>query len=544
MQLTQTYAQPSSVAATTDGMQFRFSAERSRPPVQLDALVGNSLGYARLMLALRQVVVSNLSNTIRDHSAYQAWVQERYLEELPAPLRNRKANRERLVEQRALLKAERQNIAALLQPLQSDIRKARSRYRQWVWQHDREKAFLFDPVISVHPDAVIFECFSGDESSYGRVTVPAGLLQTFGETRYGTTNIDFSLNLANEIHRVRSYRPAWLKVAFEGVELSTAAGAVLEKKIDLPPSWVRGFLQAQSAAVMDGVSLALHARTVSRLVAQLERRRERESPRSVRFQLRPGEPPVLVVDPWNLTFRDTVPYEGSFEGEIRIWGRRRLLVLKDLLPYTDRVHVKLLGTGMPSYWSVTLDGHRFDLGLSGWTTNDWARKGNFDLIAAAGRAGATDLRQAEAFLVGHLAGTPAQLASTLGILPAAATAALQELCRQGRAMHDHLTGTYRWRQLLQQELDLSDGEADERQRYALSLVQEQRVATQSSATRDDGLREYQFEVRGKSVYKTVIRLDGDGRVRFAECTCRFHRRNKLRQGPCPHLMASVLQCAG
>jgi hypothetical protein len=290
---------------------------------------------------------------------------------------------------------------------------------------------------------------------------------------------------------------------------------------------------------MDGVSLALHAQTVSELVAQLERRRERESPRSVRFQLRPGQPPVLVVDPWNLIIRDTVPYTGSFEGEIRVWGRRRLLVLKDLLPYTDRVHVKLLGTGMPSYWSVTLDGHRFDLGLSGWTTNDWARKGNFDLIAAAGRTGAADHRQAEAFLVQHLAGMPAQLASTLGI-PPAATAALQELCRKGRAMYDHLTGTYRWRQLLQQELD--DGEADERQRYALSLVQDQRVIPQSSATRDDGLREYQFEVRGKSTYKTVIRLDANGRVRFAQCSCSFHRRNKLRQGPCPHLMASVLQC--
>jgi hypothetical protein len=139
MQLTQTYAQPSSVAATADGMQFRFSAERSRPPVQLDALVGNSLGYARLMLALRQVVVSNLGNTVRDHSAYQAWVQERYLEELPAHLRNMKADRERLVAQRALLKAERQNIAALLKPLQADVWKARSRYQQWVWQHDPKK---------------------------------------------------------------------------------------------------------------------------------------------------------------------------------------------------------------------------------------------------------------------------------------------------------------------------------------------------------------------------------------------------------------------
>ena len=40
--------------------------------------------------------------------------------------------------------------------------------------------------------------------------------------------------------------------------------------------------------------------------------------------------------------------------------------------------MRLLGTGMPSYWSVSLDGHRFDLGLSGWTQNDWSRSARFE----------------------------------------------------------------------------------------------------------------------------------------------------------------------
>ena len=31
-----------------------------------------------------------------------------------------------------------------------------------------------------------------------------------------------------------------------------------------------------------------------------------------------------------------------------------------------------LGSGMPSYWSVEQQGHKFDLGLSGWTENDWS----------------------------------------------------------------------------------------------------------------------------------------------------------------------------
>jgi hypothetical protein len=215
-------------------------------------------------------------------------------------------------------------------------------------------------------------------------------------------------------------------------------------------------------------------------------------------------------------------------------------VLKDLLPYTDRVHVKLLGTGMPSYWSVTLDGHRFDLGISGWTTNDWARKGNFDLIASAGRSTVVNPEQVAQLLVRDLSCTPGRVAEELKIERSEATFALQELCRKGQAMYDHLTHTYRLRQLLGQDINLQDGEADERQQYAFSLVKNKQVSVQNTSLLDDGLQEYQSEVQGKNVYKTVVRMDADGRIRYAECSCSFHRRNKLRQGPCPHIMASVL----
>ncbi|QHT69448.1 hypothetical protein GXP67_23795 [Rhodocytophaga rosea] len=543
MQLTQSYTQPSSVATTSDGMQFNFSAEQSRPPVQLDALIGNSLSYARIMLAMRQVVLSNLGNKVKDHSAYQAWVQERYLEELPAHLKNMEVGRLKLNEQKNKLKEERKTIESFVKPIRTQIWAARSKYYEWVRKYDREKLFIFDPVISVHPDAVIFECFSQDESSYGRVTVPSNLLQTFGETRFGTTNIDFSAALAAEIYRVRSYRPAWLKVAFEKVELSTDVGAAVEKKIDLPESWVRGFLQVQSASTIEGVSLSLHSQTLAQVIAQLEQRKEKGGPRSIRFLLKKGQAATLVIDPWNIEIKDTLAYQGDFEGEIRIWGRRRLLTLKDLLPYTDQVQVKLLGTGMPSYWTIALDGHRFDLGLSGWTANDWAKKGNFDLIASAGKTLQVDIKQVEKLLIDKLALSPQQVSEVLQINRAAATFALQELCRNGQAMYDHLHNTYRWRQLLNQEMVISNSEEDERQKYAASLVKEGHVTIIDKSSLENGLKEYHLEVQGKNLYKTTLRLDLDGRIRFAECACSFHRRNKLRQGPCAHIMASLIQIA-
>lgn len=540
MQVTQSYAKPSTSAVDSQGMKFDFSAELSRKPVSIQAMIKNSLGYARLMLALRQVVKGDWRTPQKDHTAYQEWVMERYIEELPDHMKGVEVEKLKLLEKREKLKIQQKELKREINPVQNQVRSARYAYYQWLYKHDRDKWMVLDPVISVHPDAVIFEAFSLDESSYGRVSVPSNLLETTGNVDYGTTNIDFSQALADEIYRVRSYRPAWLKVAYEKVELSTAAGGNVEKKIDLPESWVRGFLQVQSASTLDGIDLELNSQTLSDVLTVLERKKEKVSPRSLRFYLKKGEVPVISIDPWGIEVKDTQVYQGNFEGEIRLWGRRRLFVLKELLPYTERVHVKLLGTGMPSYWTVEMDGHRFDLGLSGWTDNDWAKKGNFDLLASTGNKRNVDIKKVEQVLIKNLSTTPQEVASVLGIERASATYALQELAKSGQAMYDHLTGEYRWRQLLQQDIKLTESEEDERLKYAVSLVQSKNVEILSSERLDGGLTAYSVGVQGKNFYKPQIHLDLDGRIKFADCGCSFHRRNKLRQGPCAHIMAAVI----
>lgn len=548
MQVTQSYARPSTASTDSQGMKFDFSAELSRKPVSIHAMIKESLGYARLMLALRQVVKSDWRPKQKDHTAYQEWVMERYIEELPAHLKNIEAKKALLLEQREKLKLRQKALRKELKPIETAVNKSRYEYYQWLYKHDRDKWMALDPVISVHPDAVIFEGFSIDESSYGRVSVPSNLLETFGDIQFGTTNIDFSQALADEIYRVRSYRPAWLKVAFEKVELATNMGSNVEKKIDLPETWVRGFLQVQSASTLDGTDLTLHSQTLSRVLYEIERKYEQESPRSIRFLLTPNEPIKIVIDPWGIEVVDTHIYTGEQAQEIRLWGRRRLFVLKDLLPYSEKVNVKLLGTGMPSYWTVQMpeNGHRFDLGLSGWTANDWSGKANFDLLASTGSAKNVDISKVEKVLIQKLATTPAEIAQIMNIDRANATFALQELAKNGQAMYDHLTGTYRWRQLLQQDIKLTETEEDERLKVATNLVRNKNVEILSENELDNGLYEYKLGVQSKNskgdnfFYQPTIQLDKDGRIKLAECGCSHHRRNKLRQGPCAHIMASVL----
>ena len=549
MELTQRYARPSSASLAADGLHMDVSAELSRAGVRLEALVKDSLAYARLMLALHEVVRGDFRSTPKDHSAYQEWVQQRYLEELDAERGARLRRVPALSERRGALKQqvaemERQQRSLEARLNGGDFYKAKRRYFSYLWDNDREAWYVLDPVVSVHPDCVVFEVFSIDESSYGRVTVPMDKLETFGQTVFGTTNIDFSQRLADEFVRVRNYRPAWLEVGAEGVVIATGAGERVEKKIDLPPSWVRGFLQVQSASATPGIDVTLSAGTLAEVLSLLRRNREKDSPRSLRFRLAPGEKPMLVVDPWGTEIAEGQrAFDGTFRGEIRIWGRRRLFTLESLLPYADEAHVRLLGTGLPSYWTVTSKGHRFDLGLSGWTKNDWAQSARFDLLASTAAVTEADVSRAADALQERLRLSPEELAAQAGLGREVATAALQRLCKEGRAMFDPAIGAYRWRQLLPLPLTDFEGEEDQRLRLARRLVEENKVRWKEAAddeeeNRTENTTRYAATVRGEKAFDVVLELDTDGRVRYAQCSCSFFRREKLRKGPCAHILAA------
>ena len=361
-----------------------------------------------------------------------------------------------------------------------------------------------------------------------------------------------SAALARELDRVRTYRPARLRVGRDGVAVGTRHGHVIEKKIDLPDSWVKGFLQVQSAATMPALPVTLSADIVADILALLRRRREQHGPRSIRFMLVPGHTPSVVLEPWG--YRLTEPehvYLGQRAEEVRIWGRRRLLVLESLLPHAETVGVRLLGSGMPSYWSVASDGVRFDLGLSGWTRNDWAGAARFDALAASAVVVPRDLAVVTAALQRLLVGTPADIAERTGRPREVATAALQHLCRLGAAMFDHVNGMYRWRELLPDRQGMDTLLDDPQVREARHIVGSGGVTVEEVDPEDDSpslgwtsdepVRRIDAEVRGQRDFRVRLALDEDGRVRYADCGCSWYRRERLRKGPCAHIRAALAE---
>src|SRR5262249_37474254 len=105
-----------------------------------------------------------------------------------------------------------------------------------------------DPIVTVAPDVVFFECFSKDESSYGCLTVGRGGFPEARSVALRTTNVDYSQALYEEFQRLRIYRQTRFAIDPAGFEVATEGSpAYREEKIDLPPSWLRGFMQLQAA---------------------------------------------------------------------------------------------------------------------------------------------------------------------------------------------------------------------------------------------------------------------------------------------------------
>ena len=66
--------------------------------------------------------------------------------------------------------------------------------------------WLLDPVITVHPDQLMLEAFSTDESVYARLAIKQEAFESRIEPVYGTTNIDFTFDLRRTLQDLRSSR--------------------------------------------------------------------------------------------------------------------------------------------------------------------------------------------------------------------------------------------------------------------------------------------------------------------------------------------------
>ena len=543
MQFRYKYYGSTTVDDTAASQSFSFAPDTLRPPTAFDGLLRRDshahLAFREALSALHAVVVSDQRYRGRDTSAYKAWLagneQGLLAQFMSRAVELKQASRD--------LDGELRNLRARKTKVLEPFYRAQQAYFKWLYWNNRDVWYVLDPVITVHPERLLFEAFSQDESTYCAVSVRHDVFDRAGEMVCGTTNIDYSASLYDEFQKIRDYKATRLQVDPAGFTVATGDDPEFrEEKIDLPDSWVRGFLQVSAAMTLPATVVELHPMDLHNLCAALRQRRERVGPRSLRFELSPQGPARMVLEPWNLALtarRSAILGAPLTEPRsIRVWGRRRLLTLERLIALATRVRVHLLGSGMPSFWVIDLDDITVTLGLSGWTANDWSAAGRFDLLQPRHDVSdATKLAVAGALQAQWMASS-SDLAARTALGKSDVDAALGLWVQAGRAVFDLPTGRYAWRELTRDPLPMETLRfASPEEESALALIHEKRVKLRGITPQGQRLViDGEVKLQDRSFTPRLI-LNVDQQLVDGQCGCNFHRQNRLRRGPCAHMLA-------
>ncbi|MGL4185277.1 MAG: hypothetical protein ACRCR4_05795, partial [Thiotrichaceae bacterium] len=377
-----------------------------------------------------------------------------------------------------------------------------------------------------------------------------------GHVQYGTTNIDFSPDLAQGIEQIRSFRETQLTIGQQAVGLTSQTAEalpnseVIEKRINVPQSWLRGFLQVQSSAQLAADVFYLkpldlyNALRYLRLHADVKGKR-----RVLRIELEPKQAPRLVLEPHDVVINGSAEaYQGKVAKVVRLWGRRRLQLIKRFLPYTQSIEVRLLGNGMPSFWILRGEGMTLTVAITGFTASNWSQALNFDLLLPRRADSLATLKTVTSHLQSVWVAPLNEIANHTGLEVTACRAALQQACQQGLVTYDAAHQVYRYRPLTEQPLDMSQfqfRQPAEKLAYdllsrpnaisalTLNLIPQEGVEISATITVKEDKREYLSQ----------LKLNEEGQVSKASCGCHQIMQHGLSQGACSHLIALRLAYA-
>lgn len=523
------YKGSTSINSSSGSTSMSFAPDTLRHPTFFVGKLNRKINFREAISALHDVVVSDLRFKPKDRTEYLAWVAEQekiWLSEYVAQSQIEEVRR-RITDLKEELDSIYKEKGRVLAPFYN----ARTKYYKYLYDNDRDAWFVLDPVITVHPDELFFECFSQDESTYGKLSCNYNVFKEINEFECGTTNIDYSATLYGEFQKIRDYKDTDFKIDPSGFEVQTSnENDYKELKIDLPDSWVRGFLQVSAAMTLPATIFNLHPMDIYTICQYLRRFKEKEGPRALRFILEPGQPIKVLFEPWyeTVTFHRSV-YTGNVAKTIRIWGRRRLLILERLLPITKSFKVMLLGSGLPSFFLADLGDMTFTLGLSGWTANDWSRGGNFDLMAPRGNVDFATQQTIFDTLKETWYESSDNLAKRLDLDSSVIVSSLTSFAQAGKVIYDLRLNVYRVRELSGEPLDMKTLRfGSEKERIANELIDEDNVKIKTEI-KTDYLSINGSVKEGNKRYTVSALIDKDQRLVDGTCECDFYKGNKLKK---------------
>ena len=549
------YASPSRCTQVGNQTTLGLSPDLSRDEkVSFCGKLKHPLLFRDAMLMLREIVVSDTRKKSKERTEYFTWLDEEIERRI-------KAHKEYMPKVRESLKKEmdsydmellhkNKKINELLN-IQKSLQKQLDQYDAWkdyykierdFWKFikDRDYSlwFVLDPVITVHKDQVSFEAFSLDESIYGCLSISIDEFDLLQTPKLGTTNIDFSAKLEKEMQRFRSYTDVTLSVNPEGFTIDNdIVPEYIEKKIDLPETWIKGFNQVSSAAALSGIELKLSPSDMYDICAFLRKHKEKKSPRYMKWILEPKQKVQIIFEPFGTVLTLNTIYQGNQRREEKIWGRRRWLVVEKLIPLSEAFYIRMLGFGMPQFIRADMGTMQMTVGFSSWSSNDWVKGTAFNIMAGfTGQGCYSDIYK---LLKDKRCLSMEEISSYLPKQKdKQVKAGIGMLFRKGEGYFDIVNNKVRFRHLCNAPIP--------KELYQVSSI-EIDVQKISKLTFDNMRVRYShkqefiftttYKENGKVCYTELV-IDEDGQITKIDCSCqKFRRGERNLSDPCAHILA-------
>lgn len=363
---------------------------------------------------------------------------------------------------------------------------------------------VLDPVMTAGGDRLRCESFSACNGVHARLDLLAAGLDG-GEIGFGTTNVDINAPLRSALANVHRNEMLHLSVGRDDFVVSTLEASHVERKVELPDRWVRGFAEIPGLAAEMAHFATIKGPGIGQFLSTLP-------------AAQPGRTVFLL-----LTGRGLREVTTSKPTTMTLAGTGRLVAAKRVARFAIQLDIFKHGNGA-SGWVFRLPGADFTLLLSPAPWRGFSGEGGIlEALAAPGADGAA------AAILEFLGWQPVistqMLHARTGLAIPRITQGLAHLGASGKVGFDLLEGAYFHRELpLDQDRAVKD--------YP-RLAAARRIVAGGGVT----LREDCWEVAassGKYAYR-ITQPDGSYR-----CTCAWWRDHLGSRGPCKHVLAVQL----
>lgn len=365
---------------------------------------------------------------------------------------------------------------------------------------------LADPVVTCNNDFLRFESLSACCGAYARVDVSTEALTAEAQIGKGTTNVEFNQGLRDALTALTGDGTLDLSVDTSQVNISVNSKQFVEKKVQLPGRWLRGF--AEVAAYQSTLHLVYDLKKVA----------------IVRFL---NNLPTSAADKaeYYLVMRsgELAITQQKQVGAVKLESLSRFKALKPIIPLIDgcRIYANQAGT---SSWVFTAGPYNFEYVISASASRGFSGEGQL-LDSLTDAESNRYLASVQASLNWQSQIDAGVLAKSLDTTADIIVNCLHKLASSGLVGYDSSTAAFFHRSLpFNESKNLS---ANPRLKGAHKIVDGNHVEiTANTQDRVDA------QVEG-SVVTHFVSLTGQD----ATCTCVWFAKHRGERGPCKHVLA-------